>query len=98
MTRAKPTTRRVAKYNSKQTKLLAAGTCPICLDAAHQTTLANQAESDLDAGNGALFCAGAGALGGDDTGFVPPDANTPSSSCLGHARCVAGGSVRCVPY
>jgi sugar lactone lactonase YvrE len=64
-----------AKYDAKQAKLLAAGTCPACLDAAHQATLADQVETDLDSSNGALYCAGSAALGGDDMGFVPPDAN-----------------------
>jgi hypothetical protein len=65
-----------AKYDATAAKLLAKGTCPACLDAAHQTSLADQAETDLDTGNGALYCAGAVALGGDDMGSVPPDANT----------------------
>ena len=65
-----------AKYDAKQAKLLAKGTCPACLDAAHQATLADQAETALDASNGAVYCAGVDALGGDDMGFVPPDANT----------------------
>ena len=47
-----------AKYNATGATLLAKGTCPACLDSAHQASLADQAENDLDAGNGALYCAG----------------------------------------
>jgi len=67
------------RYNSKQTKLLTPGTCPACLDATHQSTLADQAETSLDSANGGVFCAGSVPFSGDDTGFVPPDLN--ASKC-----------------
>jgi hypothetical protein len=65
-----------AKYDKAASRLAAAGTCPACLDAAHQATLADQVEPDADASSGAIYCAGTTALGGDDAGFVPPDQDT----------------------
>ena len=47
-----------AKYNSSANALLATNTCPMCLDATGQATLANGTESDLDGYTTALYCAG----------------------------------------
>ncbi|HVM97568.1 MAG TPA: NF038122 family metalloprotease, partial [Candidatus Acidoferrales bacterium] len=63
-------------YNNKQTRLLTPATCPACLDATHQTSLADSVQSDLDTNNGTLFCSGGTALGDDDSGFIAPDADT----------------------
>ncbi|MBI3785913.1 MAG: hypothetical protein HY270_21175 [Deltaproteobacteria bacterium] len=65
-----------SRYNTKQSSLLATGACPACLGATQQASLADQVESDLDSGNGSLYCAGSVAFGGDDAGFVPPDTNS----------------------
>jgi hypothetical protein len=64
-----------AKYDTTVAKLVA-GTCPACLGAAQQSALADQVNTQLDTSNGALYCKGTVALGGDDGGFVPPDKDT----------------------
>lgn len=71
----KPTSCR-AGFDTASTKLLGKGTCPACLDATAQAAVADQAMQFVEASNGAIWCAGTVPLGGDDTGFVPPDADT----------------------
>ncbi len=77
----KPTSCR-AGFDAASAKLLGKGTCPACLDATAQSAVADQAMQFVEAYNGTIYCAGAVPLGGDDTGFVPPDADT--------ARCESG--------
>jgi hypothetical protein len=61
---------------TRYTNSLTGLTCPGCIGFPQQTTLGSQVETNLDSGNGALYCAGSVPFGGDDTGFVPPDPNT----------------------
>ena len=46
------------KYTARLAALVAQNSCPLCLDMTHQETLADQAEVQLDSGNGDLYCAG----------------------------------------
>ena len=55
--------------------------CPVCLDTAAQGDLADRVTTFVEQTNGSLYCAGSVPFGGDDTGFVPPDAGV--ASCEG---------------
>ena len=59
-----------AKLDATIAKLLATTTCPPCLVAA-TAGLADAVEAELDAGNGAFYCAGFQPFGGDNTGYEP---------------------------
>ncbi len=65
-----------AAYDRATTSLVAQGICPACLDAAAQGSLADLMTTVLEDNSGLIYCAGTSGFGGDDTGFVPPDANT----------------------
>ena len=55
--------------------------CPACLDTAAQDDLADRVMTFVEQTNGSLYCAGSVPFGGDDTGFVPPEAGV--ASCEG---------------
>jgi hypothetical protein len=59
-----------AKFDATITKLLATTACFPCLAAA-TAGLADAVEAELDAGNGAFYCAGFQPFGGDNTGYQP---------------------------
>jgi peptidyl-Lys metalloendopeptidase len=77
----KPTSCRAA-FDAASTKLLGSGTCPACLDAGTQDGVADQTMQFVELYNGSIYCAGTVPFGGDDTGFIPPDADT--------AKCESG--------
>jgi hypothetical protein len=83
-----------AKFNTAAAKLVAKGVCPACLGAVQQAALADQVKAALDTGNGASYCAGTAPLGGDDTGFIPPDTSTltceetTARNALAFAQCI----------
>ena len=70
-----------AAFDRASAKLLGARTptCPLCLDTAAQSHLADLVMSFFDQNNGLIYCAGSSSFGGDDTGFVPP--NRVTASC-----------------
>ena len=47
-----------AKYDKAAAKLLGRGIAPACLDAAQQSSLAEQTTLDIEGTNGTLYCAG----------------------------------------
>lgn len=55
--------------------------CPACLDTTAQGDLADRVMTFVEQTNGSLYCAGTVPLGGNDTGFVPPDAGV--AACEG---------------
>jgi hypothetical protein len=67
-----------SKLGGKLNSLFARFQCPSCLTAL-ENTLGDSIETERDAANGDVFCAGTTLLStesADDTGFVPPDAQT----------------------
>ncbi len=76
---------------------LAPGLCPPCLDTTAQGTVADGVLSFIDGSNGASYCAGTVAFGGDDTGFVPPDKDTASceSGAAKNLQKLAGCVAKC---
>ncbi len=66
-----------ASYDAAVSKLLGRvpPICPPCINPTTQTTVADGVLHFADDNNGLIYCAGTTPLGGDDTGFVPPDAN-----------------------
>jgi hypothetical protein len=65
-----------AKYDAASAKIGTKAICPACLDSAARSGLADLLTSTLETENGDLYCDGAVAFGGDDSGFVPPDKDT----------------------
>jgi streptogramin lyase len=51
-----------ARYDAIQATVLTSGTCPVCLDGAHQASLAEQTEAEMDGRNGAFYCAGSSGI------------------------------------
>jgi tyrosinase len=63
--------------------------CPACLDA---TTIKNQGGTIMDVNNGIVFCDGTTPFGGDDTGFIPPQAtkNCEDGAAKALAKLIVG--------
>jgi len=57
----------------------AAGGCPACIEALPPALIAMLNEQASNAGAGLVACAGTVPLGGDDSGFLPPD--RPTARC-----------------
>ena len=88
-----------AAYDKATAKLLGRtpAICPPCLDATAQSHLAGLVVDFLENNNGLIYCAGTTALGADDTGVVPPDANTEKCEKLvaRHLRTLSGCMTKC---
>ena len=88
-----------AKYDKAATALLGRKKpiCPACLGATAQGTLADAVTTIVDAQNAPVYCAGTVALGGDDGGFVPPNANTRTceDAATGHLKKFVGCHTKC---
>ena len=82
------------KYDATTAKLTQKGTCPACLGATAQGTIADAVTTSLDTEVGTVYCAGSTALGGDDPGFVPPDKNT--GKCEDGVAKLVGALATCV--
>src|SRR5262245_425019 len=63
----------VVKYQEKAVAILLRNECPVCLD---QTGFGSALGAFLDEQNGLFYCAGVVPIGGDESGFVPPDHGT----------------------
>jgi hypothetical protein len=82
------------KYDATTAKLTQKGTCPPCLGATAQGTIADAVMSSLDTEVGTIYCGGTTAFGDDDPGFVPPDKNT--GKCEDGVAKLVGALATCV--
>jgi hypothetical protein len=82
------------KYDATAVKLAALGTCPACLDATAQGNVVDLVTASLDSETGTAYCAGATPFGGDDPGFVAPDADT--GKCEDSVVKITSGLASCV--
>lgn len=82
-----------AKFDATIDKLLATTPCAPCFTAA-TAGLSDAVETELDAGNGAIYCAGFQPFGGDNTGYQP--LNSLYYKCQATAARNVGKLVKCV--
>jgi len=65
-----------SKYDLAHNKLVVPAPAAACLGPTNRTTVRSIWESILDGNSGTIYCDGTTPVGGDDSGFIAPDAKT----------------------